>query len=56
MLKVAVTFDLLTPKSIEIIYGSWPTKTLIMVSLSLIGFVLFSGQGLYAPDHHDLDL
>jgi len=29
---VTLTFDLLTPKSIEIIYGSRPNKTAIMVS------------------------
>jgi len=38
MLQVTVTltFDILTPKSIGIIYVSWPTKTPIMMSLSLI--------------------
>ena len=38
MLQVTVTLtlDLLTPKSIGIIYGQWPTKTPIMVPLSLL--------------------
>ena len=40
--------------SIGIIYGSLPTKTLIMVYLSLIGFMLLSGQGFYAPAYLDL--
>jgi len=42
--NVTFTFDLLTPKSIVIIYRPWPTKTPIMASLSLIGFKLLSGQ------------
>jgi len=42
--------------SIGIIYQPWLTKTPIMVSLSLIGYKLLSGQGLYAPVHCDLDL
>ena len=50
-----LTIDLLTPKSIGIIYGSWTTKTLFMVSLSLIGFNLLSRQGFYVQDNCDLD-
>ena len=46
-ITVTLTFDLLIPKSIGIIYGSRSTKTHIMVSLSLIGFKLFSGQWFY---------
>jgi len=58
MLQVTVTltFDLLTPESIRIINGSWPTKTLIMVALSLMGFKLLSGQRSFAQGHCDLDL
>jgi len=43
MLQVTVTltFDL------GIIYGSWPTKTRIMVSLSLIGFKLLREKGFH---------
>jgi len=50
-----LTIDLLTQKSIGIIYGSWTTKTLFMVSLSLIGFNLLSRQGFYVQDNCDLD-
>jgi len=42
-------------KSTGIIYGPWPTKTLIMVSKSLTGFKLKSRQESYAPGHFDLD-
>jgi len=56
MLQITVTFDLLTQKSIGIIYGSRPTKTPIIVFLSLISFKLLSGQGFYALGHCDLDL
>ena len=58
MLQITVTliFDLLILKSIKIIDGSWPTKTLIMVSQSLIGFKLLSRQGFYVQDHCDHDL
>jgi len=38
--------------SIGIIYLPWPTKG----SPSLIGFMLLSRQGFYAPGHRDLDL
>jgi len=54
-ITVNLTSDLLTLKSIGIIYGPWPTKSLIMVSLSLIGFKLISEQGFYASGHCDLD-
>ena len=50
---VTLTFGLLILKSKGIIYGPWPTKTPIMVSLSLIGLKLLSGQGFYAPEHCD---
>ena len=43
-------------KTPGIIYGSWPTETLIMVSLSLIGFKLLNGEGFYAQGHCDLYL
>jgi len=58
MFQVNVTFtvNLPTLKSIGVIYGSWPTKTTIMVSLSLISFKLSSRQGFYAPDNFDFDL
>ena len=59
MLQVTVTltFKLLTPKSIGIIYcsGLTTSKTPIMVSLSLIGFKLLNGQEFYAPGHCDFD-
>ena len=57
MLQVTVTltFDLLIPKSIGIICQPWPTKTQIMVSLSLTGLKLLNEQGYYAPNHCDLD-
>jgi len=48
--------DLLTPKSIRIIFRLWPYKKPIMVSLSIIGFKLLSRQGFYALGHGDLDL
>jgi len=53
-----LTFNLLTPKSIEIINGTWLTKTPIIVSLSLIGFKLLSRQGFYVQGqgHSDIDL
>jgi len=54
--NVTLTFKLQIPKSIGIIYGSWPTKTPLMVSLILIGFMLLSGQGFYAPGLSYLDL
>jgi len=56
MLQVTVTltYDLLTLKSKEIIYRQWPFKTPIMVSLSLKGFNLLSGPGVYASRHCDL--
>ena len=58
MLQVTVTFtfDLLTSKSKGVIYGSWPTKTVIIGSLSLIVVNLWSGQGFYDPGYCDLDL
>ena len=58
MLQVTVTltFNLLNPKSLGIIYEAWLTKTPIIVSLSLKDFKLLSGQGFYAPDQCDLDL
>ena len=58
MLQVSVILivDLLTPKSIGIISRSWPTKTQIIMSLSLIGFQLVSRQGFYALGQCDLDL
>jgi len=42
---VTLTFDLLIPKSIGMIYVSWATKTPIMVPLSLTGFKLLGRQG-----------
>jgi len=56
MLQVTVTFDLLTPKSVGIIFGSWPTKTLFLRLLNTIGITLLSGQGVYVQGHCDLDL
>ena len=58
MLQVTVTltFDLLTPNSVGIIFGQWPSKTPIMVSLSLKRFKLLSKQRFYAQAHCDLDL
>jgi len=44
------------PKWTGIIYGPWPTKAPIMVSLSLLGFKLLSLQGFYVPGHCDIDL
>jgi len=41
---VTFTFNQLTQKLIEIIYGSWPSKIPMMVPLSLIGYKLLSGQ------------
>ena len=48
MLKVAVTltFDLPIPKSIRIMHGSWPTKTPIIVFLSLIGIIYGSWSSM----------
>jgi len=43
----------LTYGSKRIIFGLWPTKTLILVSLNLIGFKLLSGQGFYVHGHCD---
>jgi len=54
--NVTLTFNLLTQKSLGVIFWSWPTKTLIMVFLSFIGFKLMSGQRFYAPDLRALDL
>jgi len=48
-ITVTLTVDLLTHQSIGIIYGPWPTKTPIMVSLSLIGFKLLSERGFMSP-------
>jgi len=53
---VTLTFNRQTSISIGIFYGSWPTKTPIMVSLNLVRFNVMSGQWLYAPGHCDLDL
>ena len=55
LVTMTLTFDVLTPKLIGIINGSWLTMTLYMVFLSLIGFKLLSGQEFYAPGHCDLD-
>jgi len=57
MLQVTVTltFDLLTPKPIGIIYQSCLTKKPIIMSQSLIGFKLLSRQGFYAQGHCDLE-
>jgi len=41
-----LTFDLLTPTSIEIIYGSWPSMILIKFRLGEISLTLMSGQDL----------
>jgi len=56
MLQVTLTIDILTPKSIGIIYRSFPTKSPITVSLILIGFMLLGGHGFYALGHRDRDL
>jgi len=53
---VTLTFDLLTSKSIGIIFGSLPTKIPIIESLSLTGVKLISGKQIYAPGHCDHDL
>jgi len=51
-----MTVELMTPKSIGIIYGSWLTNTWIMGFLSWIAFMLFGEQGFYVQGHCDLDL
>jgi len=38
------------------VYRPWSTKAPIMVSISLIGFKLLSGQRFNGPGHCDLDL
>jgi len=53
-ITMTLTFGILTQTSIGIICRPWPSKTPIMVFLSLIGFKLFSGQGFYASDYRDL--
>ena len=55
-IAVTLTVDLLTPKSIRVIYWPWPTEISTMESLSLIGYTLLSEQGFYAPDHRDIEL
>ena len=54
--SLILTFDLLTLKSTGINYRQWQTKTPIVVSLSLIGFMLLSGQEFNVPGHCDLVL
>jgi len=51
MLQVTVTFtyELLTPKSLGIIYGSWPSMIPRKVYLDEISLKLMSGQDFATP-------
>ena len=48
--NVTLTFNLMTPKSIGFIYGSWSTTCMTPI------MVLLSGQWFYASNIHALDL